>query len=145
VVDPAGFLRSCIRCTASEGLLIFGLPSANGFLGSQPDEILDMPPHHLTRWGEETFWRIAPLFGVEVVSIEPLPISDPTIVGRIAALNAMRKRLGEKGKYFFVGKRYDRLSRLATWVAPWLLLGIRYDQNLHPRGHSFLAVLRKLS
>ena len=142
VTDPARFLSSCAACLKPGGLVLLGVPNADAYLGTQPDEILNMPPHHLTWWGADTFWKIAPILGLEIIAIEPMPLKDCWNICRIAFLNAIRRRCGSKGLFFFDGLLYKFLNRIAR-IGARLTVRALYDKHLLPQGHSMLAVLRK--
>ena len=70
VLDPSSFISACVACARPGGLVMFGVPNSDGFLGIRPDEILNMPPHHITWWSASVFWHVASQFGLEVIAIE---------------------------------------------------------------------------
>ena len=142
VPEPENFLRACLKCLRADGLLIIGVPNADAYLGVQPDELLNMPPHHLSWWREETFWRVAPELRSEVIAIESTPLTDKTTWARVLVLNALRRKLGARQIFFFYGTSYQFLNAVAAATAR---LAARYfwDDHLLPKGHSIVAVLRK--
>ncbi|MFZ2171102.1 MAG: class I SAM-dependent methyltransferase [Methylococcaceae bacterium] len=75
VSDPAGFIRGCVQCLKPDGRLIFGVPAHDGFAGSSVNNILDMPPHHVTHWTGETLRKLAPLFGLELLALDYEPVA----------------------------------------------------------------------
>ena len=142
VPEPANFLRSCLKCLRANGLLIIGVPNADAYLGVQPDELLNMPPHHLSWWREETFWRVGSELRSEVIAIESTPLTDKTMYVRVLILNALRRKLGSRQLFFFSGLRYQLLNTVAKVIATGIARHL-WDSHLLPRGHSILAVLRK--
>ena len=145
VPDPAAFLTACCQLAKPGGILMFGVPNADSYLGVQPDEILNMPPHHMSWWPSETFWRIALTFGMEVVATEALLLSGGCReqFKRGVVMRAISRRIGRNSLFCFTGRRYRVLKRIAALVSPIVLMGV-YDPHHLPRGHTMLAILRKL-
>lgn len=71
VSDPRGFLSGCAHAAKSGGRILIGVPSADSFAGSLPDFILDMPPHHVTRWSDRCLRAAASQAGLEFVQLLP--------------------------------------------------------------------------
>jgi len=74
VERPAVFLSSCLATLKPRGLLIISVPSADSFAKDIPNFLLDLPPHHVTRWTDRCLATLEKLFPVKVVSVwhEPL-------------------------------------------------------------------------
>jgi len=74
VPNPRSFLEASIDLLKPGGKLIIGIPNSEGFLKEIRFNLLDMPPHHLTRWNMKTILyleKILPL-RVERYSFEPI-------------------------------------------------------------------------
>ncbi|MCE7979651.1 MAG: methyltransferase domain-containing protein [Caldilinea sp. CFX5] len=67
------FLWSCIDATRKGGALLFCVPNSDSFLKYQHN-LLDLPPHHMSRWSKFTFQALENLFPIklEKVLFEPL-------------------------------------------------------------------------
>lgn len=74
VDTPVQFLQSVRRLLRPGGLALFGVPNNGGLIRFTKPYLHDLPPHHLTRWREETFRRGIERLGfqVEAVHFEPL-------------------------------------------------------------------------
>mgnify|MGYP001824745158 FL=1 len=74
VPDPVGFLRAAAGRLRRGGKLILSTPNAASFLARYKWCLLDLPPHHMSRWDELSFRKTADLLGLSVVAIcnEPL-------------------------------------------------------------------------
>jgi SAM-dependent methyltransferase len=74
VATPGDFLRVCSALLKPGGKLMLGLPNAKSFLKHQ-DNLLDLPPHHMTRWSDEVLQSIPQWFPLrlEAIAYEPLP------------------------------------------------------------------------
>jgi SAM-dependent methyltransferase len=70
VSNPNSFIQSCVDSLTLGGKLIIAVPNNDGICGLAQNNILDMPPHHLTHWTGKTLTKLAPLFGLELLDIE---------------------------------------------------------------------------
>jgi 2-polyprenyl-3-methyl-5-hydroxy-6-metoxy-1,4-benzoquinol methylase len=73
IPQPKEFIKNCILALKPGGKLIFCVPNSDSFLKEQYN-LLDMPPHHMTRWCRETFEALENIFPIvlESVKFEPL-------------------------------------------------------------------------
>lgn len=67
------FLEGCIAVTKPGGTIVVSVPNNEGFVGAQ-DLPLNMPPHHVGRWGPKSLEAITRHFPLELRGIyfEPL-------------------------------------------------------------------------
>jgi SAM-dependent methyltransferase len=74
VTRPGSFLDAASMLLRPGGKLLLGLPNAQSFLRHQFN-LLDMPPHHMTRWTEDVLLHLQQLFPLKLVHVafEPLP------------------------------------------------------------------------
>jgi SAM-dependent methyltransferase len=73
VPNPGEHLRAARAMLKPGGRLLLGLPNTDSFLGRE-DNILDRPPHHISRWSLAVVQRAFPALGFRVVrsATEPL-------------------------------------------------------------------------
>ena len=64
------FIRECRRCLRPGGRLIVSVPSHDGFMGSELNNILDLPPHHITQWSDRTLAAVASQFDLTLVALD---------------------------------------------------------------------------
>jgi SAM-dependent methyltransferase len=88
VVNPRDFLEASCKLLRSGGKLILGLPNADSFLRHQFN-VLDMPPHHMTRWTVEVLSRIPRWFPLKLTSIDYEPLADYHIEGYVEAYSGL--------------------------------------------------------
>ena len=69
VKDTNMFIESCIDKLLPDGLLILTVPSEDGIMGQLPNFCLNQPPHHLTKWKDYTLYKLADMFGLELVDL----------------------------------------------------------------------------
>jgi 2-polyprenyl-3-methyl-5-hydroxy-6-metoxy-1,4-benzoquinol methylase len=146
VADPSSFMSACVACARPGGLVMFAVPNSGGFLGVQPDNILNMPPHHITWWAEGVFWHVAAQFGLEVIATEAerLSLSHMDAYADARIIRLLMKKLEMKQTFLFAGRHYAVMKRIAKMTRRLMLVG-SYDTHLLPAGHTLLAVLRKVS
>jgi 2-polyprenyl-3-methyl-5-hydroxy-6-metoxy-1,4-benzoquinol methylase len=125
--DPGEFLRNCLRLLKPGGTLIASVPNSEGFLRYY-DELLDLPPHHMTQWNRATFEALQSHFGVRLAICLPEPLAANHVE---PCVSAWSKRLRSRGR-LGAALASRRSSRLMTNV---LQRGGRYLV----RGHTLYA------
>lgn len=68
------FLKANIRCLRDNGLLVISVPNNESFIKYDKSAILNMPPHHMGLWTEESLRKIGEHFNLELLEVlfEPL-------------------------------------------------------------------------
>ncbi|RJQ83020.1 MAG: methyltransferase domain-containing protein [Desulfobacteraceae bacterium] len=71
------FLESALALLKPHGRLIISVPNHRSFMGTDPWNILDMPPHHMGHWDEESLKCLDKCFNLQLLKIvnEPLQAS----------------------------------------------------------------------
>jgi SAM-dependent methyltransferase len=72
--DPSLFLESLIRLVKPGGNLIISVPNSESFLKKIENNLLDQPPHHMSRWNQKSLESLTCIFPLVVkrFMIEPL-------------------------------------------------------------------------
>lgn len=71
--EPKKFIESSLRILKRGGVLILSVPNANSYIKYQYN-LLNMPPHHMTRWKAETFKYIEQIFPLKLISLKNEPL-----------------------------------------------------------------------
>jgi len=145
IADTKSFLESSLKCLRKGGKMIQSVPREDGFVGRQSNNILNMPPHHATRWTDRALREVGELFKLEIVAVGHEPLSDLHIRGYSTALveNSLNEFLGRPQRTLdlrfasVIAKAPIRLASL------FLERGLR-STALRPSGHSATVVYRKL-
>jgi SAM-dependent methyltransferase len=74
VSNPRGFLTAASAMLRLGGKLLLGIPNRDSFLKHQFN-ILDMPPHHLTRWDSRVISYLPNLFPLSLQHIKEEPLA----------------------------------------------------------------------
>jgi SAM-dependent methyltransferase len=84
LTSQADFLHASCNLLQAGGKLMLGLPNADSFLRHQFN-LLDMPPHHMTRWTAEVLSRLPRWFPLKLVRIAYEPLADYHVNGYVGA------------------------------------------------------------
>lgn len=79
VPHPGQFLTDLVRAVRPGGLIVLGVPNMDGVVGETEPLLsyaLNMPPHHMGLWWEETMRRLPNAFPIAVSAIESEPINE---------------------------------------------------------------------
>ena len=69
VADINGFISSAIKCLKPDGLLIIAVPNHDSFLRYCYNNILNLPPHHISHWSIKALTKLTELHDIELVDI----------------------------------------------------------------------------
>ena len=141
VSSPFNFIKSCVDCLKTGGILILAVPSHDGFSGHALNHILDMPPHHLSHWSGATLQKIATLFELEMIFLEHESIASyhKQWSRKIQIESSIRKILGMDFKLI----DYRLSARLISKISNFLSRFLKLSQD-EEKGHTVVAAYRKL-
>lgn len=146
IPDVKSFLESALACLKVGGLLIVSVPNADSFLEYSVNNILNMPPHHVSRWSEKSLNNIAHLFGLQVVAFEKETLADEHLISYLQTLALLgfssRYRSSPPLTDFSLGFRIK--IRLASLLAKWMAPAFS-NRTLRPVGHSISFAYRKVA
>lgn len=144
VTHPGKFLEACVKSLKKGGKLIFAVPSNNSFLADLPNHALDCPPHHMSRWPDDTLKYIPKMLHVKQVGIFHPKLED--IHHALYAKTVWQKRLasilGFKNKVVNQNKLYKALG-----IPAGILANLTYKNMVKkndPISISVVAVYEKL-
>jgi 2-polyprenyl-3-methyl-5-hydroxy-6-metoxy-1,4-benzoquinol methylase len=144
VADTRSFLEAALRCLKKGGRLIHSVPWEGGFLGRQSNNVLNMPPHHVTRWTTAALQKLTEIFDLQVVAFGYDRLSDLHLRGYSTALveNCLNSMLGRETRTL------DSVLQSVFIKVPVRLLSIFLEKglqnkDLRPAGHSVTVVYQK--
>lgn len=138
VLHPKSFIESSLNVLKKDGLMIIAVPSENSFLKYVTNGILNMPPHHVTRWTDDTFRYLEQKYDLKIIDIfhEKLqPIHKEWFLQTFLMVKILKNRLIDLS---FVRKIISTFSRL---LAKYLLKGL--NNEMLPNGHTVVVVFQK--
>jgi SAM-dependent methyltransferase len=123
VLDPREFLDSCLSCIRGSGFLVIAVPAFDSFQSQIVNHILDMPPHHTTRWPDSTLEHLCRLFPLKLRELRHEVLIDShtklytkTMVAK-AAYSLIRKPLPVTD-LSASGRAIDLIARIASRLPP---------------------------
>ena len=84
VSAPRDFLQGLTALLRPGGKLVIGVPNACSYLRFQFN-LLDMPPHHLTRWSPAILTRLPEYFPYRLIRLEREPLADYHVPDYVAS------------------------------------------------------------
>ena len=140
VKDPRSFIESAIECLKEDGMLILAVPNHEGFMGKSINNILDLPPHHITHWNKKVFEYISDKFDLKLLEFicEPvanehrIPAKKAIIQEKIRTILGIGYRIVDCG---IVSQLTSVFSSLLARTLP-----INLDKVI---GHTIIAVYKK--
>jgi len=76
IKDVHSFIESVKTILKDEGKLIIAVPNNNSFINKTPNHILNLPPHHVLHWNQESLERLANEFKFSVNEVLCENVSD---------------------------------------------------------------------
>ena len=73
VQDPVGFVRELLDLTQPGGRVFLSTPYSPMLVEAECFDVLNHPPHHLTRWNLKAYRKLADILGVELRYFAPAP------------------------------------------------------------------------
>jgi SAM-dependent methyltransferase len=73
LADPLGLARAMVGCLRPGGLLVLSMPIWPSPHTELPNNLANLPPHHLSWWDEGACRALCRVLGIEPVRIGPLP------------------------------------------------------------------------
>lgn len=146
VAEPALFLDACVKALKPGGLLVVSVPSADGFMSRNVNDILNLPPHHVTWWSRRCLNWVAHRLGLEMIVLHVQGLSDGP------HRRWFCKNLIDRAVMNFIGVPLEgpvttdplwfKFQPLVEALAGILQHG--YDSPaVEPAGHTVIAIMRK--
>ncbi len=145
IPELRSFLSACVACLKPGGLLILSVPNEDSFLGVEANNVLNMPPHHVTRWKESALAKLGELHGLEVVRIWREHLSDGHV-------KPYARCIGQAATRSWLGRRWRLLDplfenilgrSLAFLLSKPTESSLAAATALRPIGHTIVAVYRR--
>ncbi len=146
IAEIHSFIEASIKCLKPGGLLIYSVPSADSFIASVKNSILNMPPHHISWWSDKSLQHIAHIFGLKVIDIHHEKLAEIHRRWYVSSilLKALENSIGYKSNNLLIDRSwlYKIMSRISVLGSKWLEKGL-LDSRFLPNGHSVTIVYQK--
>jgi 2-polyprenyl-3-methyl-5-hydroxy-6-metoxy-1,4-benzoquinol methylase len=144
VADVRSFIQASVQCLKPGGLLIYSVPSADSFYALLTNNLLNIPPHHITWWSDKSLTYVADFLDLKLVSIHHEKLAPIHKKGYLAYLitQSLKKIFGIRERLLDDSILYRLLSKFSTLTSRFLEPGLQDDRAL-PNGHSAIVVYQK--
>ena len=142
--SPGTFLAAAFRCLRPGGIALISVPNSVGFLQRfAVNAMLEMPPHHVTRWTADVMRHAAEAHGMLLERVVEEPVAEyhkesyrtVLTVRAISALLGLRWRRLERGLPY-------RLLLALCYRLQRVLPAFMWRYTRHP-GHTLYVAFRK--
>ena len=110
VDDPVGFVRSLLKVTAPGGRIYLSTPCSPMSFESVWFDVLNHPPHHLSRWNLAAYRRLAELLGLKLRYFAPRSTDSQRATLAFRLLHYGPHRPAGRVRVFL-----DRLRHFSEW------------------------------
>ncbi|MCL0067940.1 methyltransferase domain-containing protein [Peptococcaceae bacterium] len=69
VSNPKSFIEASLKVLRKRGKMIIAVPNEDSFIKYSVNTVLNMPPHHVTRWKKDVFKFISQKYNLELMDI----------------------------------------------------------------------------
>ncbi len=131
IADVKSVIEASVKALRKGGKLMISVPNNNSFIKRSPNSILNMPPHHMNLWDDESLTNIAKVYKLTLDKLvtEPLQKYHYPVVWS----NALYRTLPSK----FLAKV---LNKISVKLGLYNILGLWKNKIV---GHSIIAVYIK--
>jgi 2-polyprenyl-3-methyl-5-hydroxy-6-metoxy-1,4-benzoquinol methylase len=138
IQDISSFIEAKIKVLKKEGKMLIAVPSDNSYLSIGINSLLNMPPHHISRWPDEVFRFIAKKYNLKLELIYHEPLQDIHV-------NDFLKTIFEgtfsSAAVFDSSMRRKLLNLLAVLFAKIFRKGVKKSMGIN--GNTVIAVFIK--
>lgn len=138
VSDPFSFIQAKVDTLKVGGKLIIAVPSEDSFLKYVVNGILNMPPHHVTRWTDDTLKFLAKQYNLDLISLYHEKLQD---IHKHWFLNVFFYNAFLKPKLLDTSLRFKFFSKISTILGKIFVRGL--NKEVLPVGHTVVAVYKK--
>lgn len=132
VQNPREFLKASISKLNPKGKLIIAVPCNDSALTSNHNHVLNLPPHHITRWKISSLIRLVDLFDLKLIDYKVIPISED-ISKRQYLKYVMLKKVANilypKNKIVIDPQKLNRVKKWTDFIVSKLRLHKMYNQK----------------
>jgi 2-polyprenyl-3-methyl-5-hydroxy-6-metoxy-1,4-benzoquinol methylase len=142
IPEPKDLLRRLYEALVPDGTLIIAVPNPEGYIKEFDHVLLDMPPHHATKWNKTTFEYLAHHLGMEIVGFAYEPLRFVHYQGYLAMLAVQQAQAAGSSLRARIMRWLQNVLRvsLAGVTVP---LGYQYHKQVLP-GQTHLVEFRKV-
>jgi SAM-dependent methyltransferase len=127
-------VSASLRTLKPGGLLVISVPNDDSFIRKDPLNLMETPPHHMSRWNGKTLKSLEKIFDIKLqkIHIEPLQDYHYRYYYRAMFGNKIDKIFGPLGNY---------INLILGRTSLFLMVHTNLPKKI--KGHSVMAVYQK--
>lgn len=132
VQDPHEFLKASISKMNPKGKLILAVPCNDSVLTSNHNHVLNLPPHHITRWNLTSLQKIITVFDLKIVDFKVISIPDVISKKQYVKAALLKKVLNvlyPKNKIAINPEKLNQVKKWTDFLVTKLRLYKMYNQK----------------
>lgn len=138
ISEPKSFIEASLDTLRKNGLMIIALPSESSFLKFVTNGILNMPPHHVTRWSDETFEYLANAYNLKIIDIYHEKLQN---IHKEWFLQTLFINILLKNKLVDLSTTRKIITKFTNLLAKYSLKYLK--KEILPNGHTVVVVFKK--
>jgi SAM-dependent methyltransferase len=141
VADVREFMNAILKCAKREGKIAISVPSEDSFVAGVTNNILNIPPHHITRWKATTMKRMCEIFNISLESSYHEKLQK--IHQKWWMEEVMMNSLFRKGSKLVDGSLRYKIIKGISAILSKAIVRREIPDILLPEGHTATYVFRK--
>lgn len=144
VADPRSYIDHSLRCLRKGGQLVMSVPNSNGFIKFAVNDVLNLPPHHFSRWNPRSITSLVQHFPMKLERLELEPVADyhKEWYRRVMILRAVARIFRLRFQLIRVDN-FQALMERATTIIDRVFIPHRLWTYSQFAGHTVYARFRK--
>ncbi|WP_373032452.1 class I SAM-dependent methyltransferase [Sulfurovum sp.] len=138
IPNPKSFLEAKLKALKIGGKMIIAVPSEDSFLKYVTNGILNMPPHHVTRWSDDTLRYIADEYNLELLALQHEKVQK---THELLYVSTSIENSLLKPRLLDISFLRKAISKLVSIYSKVLVKGV--NKEISSNGHTVIAVYQK--
>lgn len=146
VQDVKAFIQSSLNVLKFGGHLIISVPCNDSAYVNNTNHVLNLPPHHISRWTIQSMNYLADIFNLIIVEKKihhQIPSTDKRKYLSAVLTQKLMALLYPKHKLLIDDAKLKRISRLVSAVNRRLKLYRLFDKNITTVGENMTYIFKK--
>jgi 2-polyprenyl-3-methyl-5-hydroxy-6-metoxy-1,4-benzoquinol methylase len=137
------FISACLSCIKPGGNLIIAVPNNEGFLKKMTNNWLNIPPHHINHWNENSLRKLGEKFQLKIKHIykESITPVHKLLFYNVDMSSKLGNLLGVKNSLVNNSLKFRVINKIGFWLAKIIMPFSK--AHLRNDGHTIIVVFEK--
>lgn len=132
------FINACLNALKPNGILIIAVPNNDGFIKYIPNNLLNIPPHHVLQWNEKSLKYLDKKYPIELIDIFKEKVTN--IHKKAYILSIMRRCFFPKEQQINMSISNKYLSFTFSIIIKFIH---KFCNHINADGQTIIATYRK--